>query len=276
MIQQLLQQIITIFESGFNGLVDNNDIHAGPVNTPSGNNNLPAIAVHAGDITFEQSFADQNSSEPRPQEGRQIIEIDNDTGPYDLDHIPLEGSVLAHIIYLAGELGERKKLIQENKDYTINYQTGAITLGNDLDLADASQVSLKYSFPGIFALREFQQDFYIDVYDDEVDGVEIIASLASAMVLTQHDTLINDFNDPDVPAYTVNSFRSTHNLSSLSLLSGVPDFSGNTKHLKLTFQVRGQLFLSRTLDEPAYLIEKVRSRPAEDSPHAVDIDADLG
>ena len=193
MIQQLLQQIIDLFVSGFNGLVDSDNIHNGPIATPSGNNNLPAVAVHAGDIAFEQSFADQNSSEPRPQEDREIIEINNGIGPYPLNHIPLEGSALAHIIFLEGEVGERKKLVQENKDYSINYQTGAITLDNELDLTDASSIRIKYSFPGIFALREFQQDFFIDIYDDAVDGVEIVTSLASAMILTQYDSLIEGF-----------------------------------------------------------------------------------
>lgn len=276
MIQRLLQQIITLFEEGFNGLVADNDIHVGPISAPTGNGNLPALAVHPGAISFERNFTDQSSSEPRPQEGRQDITIDNNTGPYNLNNIPLEGSALASIIYNVGVLGERRKLIQENKDFTINYQTGSIELDNEVNLTDASLIRIKYSFPGIFALREFQQDFFIDAYDNEEDGVEIIASLASAMILTQHDSLLEDFNDPDNPAYLVTTFRSTHNLTNLYLLSGIPDFSNNTKHLRLTFQVRGQLHLSRSLDEPAYLIEKIRSRPEVDSPHAVDIDAELG
>ncbi len=276
MIQQLLDQIVTLLQGGFTGVIPDvaNRIGAGPTAEPT-MGNRPTLALYLDQLTFGKQFRESSSSSPRPQTIRETLAINGGTpaGPYTLAKTPLRKTMRCTVVYDEGALTERHVSLQEDDDFTIDY--GAATLTFSFDVAGADTMRLTYSFVGVFTIREFQQDFFLDVYDDDMAGVEQWASLAAAMILTNHDELVAQYNDPSTAtAYTANQFVNTHTVDQILLLDGNPDFSGDAAKMQFRFQVHGQLKPVKEIVDGFALIEKVRSpgRPPE-GPLDIDIEA---
>ncbi len=275
MIQRLIGLLIELLEEGFTGLVDASRIQVGPIALPDAANS-PAVALYTGELTFDQDFTDVSSSEPRPVEIKRTLAVINATpqGPYDLGQVPMPGTMLLKVVYDPGEAGERRQLLQETVDYTIDYTNEQLNF--IFDMTDAGELELEYNTPAIFTFRAFEQEFWIDIYDDDVVNLERLAALASAMILTRYNSLLEDFNDDAANSYSATDYVSQHRLSALHLLAGVPDHSNTTRLIRLQFQVRGSLRLSRILDEPVGFIDKVFSPGKEGSAYPVDINPELG
>lgn len=242
-----------------------------PVSPPD-NEDLPVIALRAGDLTFVRQAPESQNSQPRPQAHRQRIEVAADApqGPYALPHQPLQGNSHAVAILAEGQVAEQRVRLQEHKDFTIDYAASAVTFLRDVSSADA--VLLTYSFVGIFTVQDFQQTLQVEVYAATIAAVEQLASLASGTLLTAHDELIDAYNrDPAFQTvYTAGDVTTTHRLGRLQIQGAQTSYAPVPK-MTLSFLAAGQITAARLIHDGFGLIEKVRS-PGVTSEHPVDIE----
>ena len=272
MVQRLIQHLIAILQEGFAGVITAPASHivAGPVDTPLATA-LPLIAIYSDKLAISQNFKESSSSQPRPQELREEIAVNpaSPAGPYALAKTPLEKSTLCKAIFDQGTLKERQVLLVENKDFIIDYQQAKILF--TVDVAKAGHFLLKYSFVGVFTVREFQQDFLVDIFDDDNGDVEKWASLTTGMILTNHDELVERYNFTDKTEYLANQFFTSHTLDRIQILEGMNDRSGAILKLQLKFKTFGQLKLVKAIAGGFGLIEKIHS-PGRISEEPVDIE----
>lgn len=275
MIYGLIQQVILLLQQSFVGTIADPESHivAGPVPEP-GAGDVPLIALSAAGLEMNQNFKDTGSSQPRPQEFRQEIAVNaaNPQGPYSLTKTPLQKSTLCKLIFDQGTLTERHASLVEDKDFTIDYGNRTIFFSNDV--ASAGTIALTYSFVGVYMIREFQQVFLVDVYDDDHVEVEKWASLITSMILTNQDELIEHYNVTAKTEYIANQFLTTHTIDRIHILSGNPNHSGSLFNIQLRYEVAGQMKLIREIIDGFGIIEKIHS-PGRISEQPVDIDIDL-
>lgn len=110
-------------------------------------------------------------------------------------------------------------------------------------------------------LPEFQQDFCIDIEDQNYASLEQWSSLIVGIILDRHDQLIQQYNNPSDPekktAYQANHFTTTHTLNHFRLLTGVFFNPPRNVGLRLTFNVTGQIRVTSTIDPPATRIQTI-------------------
>lgn len=272
MIQRLIQNIITLLREGFAGLIAAPETHivTGPVAEPRVDA-LPVISIYPDKLEISKVAGELGSSQPRPQEFRQEIQVNaaDPAGPYSLVKTPLLKSAICRVIFDRGALTERQIMLVEDKDFTIDYQNGAILFTRDV--SGAGLILLKYSFVGIFTVCEFQQGFLADIYDGTGAEVEKLASLVTAMILTNHDQLIERYNFTDKTEYLAGQFLSTHALAQIQVIEGVHGRSDSAFKLQLRFKAAGQMTLTKEITEGFGLIEKIHS-PGRISGEPVDIE----
>jgi hypothetical protein len=275
MIHRLIQNLITLLRENFAGVITEPEKHivAGPVAAPTAAE-LPIIALYLAKFEISQNFKETGSSQPRPQEFREEIAVNqsNPAGPYSLAKTPLEKSTLCKAFFDKGTIKERQKLLVENKDFAIDYQDASILFSYDLSNADS--ILLKYSFAGVFTMREFRQEFLVDIFDGDMAKVEKWASLATGMILTNHDELCERYNVTDKTEYVANQFITTHSIDHIHMLEGIPSNAGAIFKLQLQLKVAGQLKLAKEIIDGFGLIEKIHS-PGRISEHPIDIEVEL-
>ncbi len=161
----------------------------------------------------------------------------------------------------------------ENKDFTIDYQKQEISF--QYDISGVSLITLIYYFVGLFAVREFLQEFLVDIYDDTIINIEKWASLINGIFLTNHNELIDYYNIQDKTEYSAANYLTTHTINQVHLLDGTSDRSGTIAKLQLKFKVAGQMKLVKELKDGYGLIDKIHS-PGKILLHSVDIEFEVG
>ncbi len=290
MIQQLLTEIIEKIRDGLAPPFSNDRIVDGPTDAPS-SGQTPIIAVYADKLEIDQASLDVSSSEPRPEEFRENMPVDaqNPLGPYPLIKTPLQtASVFCKAIFSPNTLEEYSRLLIEgkDKDFTVDYQANpvSITFNSKLDpqtgeethiITKADQVHFRYSFVGVFTLQEFRQDFLIDVYGANILEAEKWAALATAVVLTRHDEIKENFNSPDLAGHAVSTYSLKSRISNIRFLQSAPDFSGGDFKLQLRFRTQGQLKFIQSEVGGYGIISEIRSPGKAGVPGSVEIDIGL-
>ena len=239
-------------------------IALGPV--PSPPPVLPYIALSLGKFTINQHTTDSLASQPRPQPTVQRVAVNaaNPRGPYALAHTPLAGSMQGVVIHEPGTLAEQRVAMVEGTDFTIVYPQATLTLAQAFP--PASQMLLSYSFAGIFTIREFLQDLVIEIYDTTMAAVEQWASLTMGLLFTSHDDLLAAYNAdvPNSPPDATNTYHSgqvvtTHTVTQLKLLEGLPNSAATPCHVQLRWTVAGQCKFVKEQVEGVGVIEQIVS-----------------
>lgn len=259
MIQNLLNAISKLLQTELGEQLPSAEhIVVIPISDPTAND-LPAIAIYPGSWVINQTAREISINEPRPQDFHQIILL---TSPnletsYALNKSPLEGTVQALLV-----LNDHHRPLQEGRDFRVDYQQSTLTLIGSLDLSNATQITLSYSFPSIFTVREFQQDFWIDIYDQNFARLEQWSSLISGILLNSHDLLIKQYNTPQESQpkteYQTQQFITTHTLSQFRLLEGTYLSPKTGMRLQLKFTVVGQIKMAKAFTDGMTAIQKVR------------------
>ncbi|HEY9859780.1 MAG TPA: hypothetical protein V6D16_09755 [Candidatus Obscuribacterales bacterium] len=114
----------------------------------------------------------------------------------------------------------------------------------------------------ITVVREFRQSLGIEIFGSTAAQVESLVSLAIAILLTNHDALLEDYNTGQSSAvsqteYHTAGFTSLHNLSQFRLLEGVPLEAETGVGIRLKFEVVGQLQMTQTVPESQRVIETI-------------------
>lgn len=260
MIHKLLEAIVTVLRAGFTGIIPTPAarITFGTVVNPNAGQ-LPRLAAYAGLLETSQVNVDVASSAVRPQELRERLTVSGGTpqGPYTLAKTPLEGSLLCQAVYQEGLVGERRQLFQEGKDFSVNYLNHTMTFTTSL--AGAGVLLVQYNFPGIFTIREFRQEFFLDIFDNDPAPLERWSAISTAIVQTNHDLLLQTFNQINKTEHTANDYLSVHTVRHINLLSGTPALVTSPFQMKLKFEVRGEIRSVKQISGGFGLIERVHS-----------------
>lgn len=273
MIQNLIGKAREVLVTALGSVISNAGDHivVAPVAPPT-EDQLPLLALAPGALTILQQAPESPNSQPRPQGYKQRITVNivAPAGPYPLDHQPLKGTAQASAIFSVGDVSERRVRLQEIKDFTIDYAAPSVAMIYDVSGADL--LLLRYSFPGVFTVRDFEQVLSLDVYGSDIDTVEQLASLASGVLLTHHDEVVEACNqDPAFQTiYTSGNVTTSHSLNRLQYQSGLVVFTPSLR-MTLTFMASGQILATRAISEGFGLIQKIHS-PGIVSEHPVDID----
>jgi hypothetical protein len=271
MIEQLIQQIATLLRQGFAGIIPSPEGRIVAKELTELTEPLPVIAVYPGKLIWSQSLIETSTSRPRPEEFRQEIAVEaaNPQGPYPLVKTPLRGSARGQILFDPGAVTERRMTAIENKEFTIDYQNPAITF--NVDLTEASKVRLIYSFVGVFTIKEFEQNFLIDIYEADPKLLEQWTSLVTGMILTSHDDLIEQYNLSAKTEYVANQFITRHTLGRIHVLEGIPGRQESALKMQLISNAIGQVTVIKEIVDGFGLIEKIHS-PGRVSEAPVDVE----
>lgn len=109
----------------------------------------------------------------------------------------------------------------------------------------------------IIALREFSQDFFINIYDRNLSNIEKYSSLILGVILTNSDDLMQQYNTAEVTQYQSQQTLTTHLISQINLLEGDYKNSADILSFELKLQVKGQLKLLRKVQGVPYPITTI-------------------
>lgn len=274
MILKLQERIVALLRTGLAGAVPN-PVALHIVTGPPPANPRPFLAVYGGDLHMGAQAPDFSSSQPRPMELKEEFPVQAGTpqGPYSLAQTPLKGSALGRLVYDKGGLDERRRLIQENKDFTIDYPNASLQI--QADMADASHVQLVYFFAGIFFVQEFRQEFFLEVLGPDVSALERLSSLAASVIFTNHDELIAHYNQSNRTVYSATQYLSEHWIGRLAWLDNSTVHAGNNSSVKMRFSVNGQVKHIRADAGGFGIIESIRS-PGQPATTGVNISPEMG
>jgi hypothetical protein len=235
----------------------------------------PLVALYLGMVRINQESADTVSSAVRPQErkDRFLVNVNAPQGPFNLSKTPMEDSLTCQVVFKENELGETRRMMMEHKDFTIDYINRRLTFSTST--IGASSVLVTYVFPGIFTVREFHQDFFIDVFDNPIPHLERLSSVINAMVLTNHDSILEEFNVLNKTQHSIGNYQSEHTLRSIRFLEMTPlDSLDSPSVWSLKYEVSGMLKVTKEISSGYGIIEKIVSpgRTGE----GVDVDVNLG
>lgn len=215
---------------------------------------LPLIGIYPSSLEISQNIKESSSSQPHLQEMHQEIIIDNSQPAltYQLDKTPVQGFTLCYLV-----IEQEQSILQENTDFRIDYQQATITFKKDL--SKASKIILDYSFMSVQVIREFVQDFYIDILDNNLSNIEKYSSLISGIILTSNDELVTSYNvNSALTQYQTNQIVTTHLVSQIRLINGNYTNLFSPFKFQLKFQVIGQLTLSKTVRESVSPIQEIQ------------------
>lgn len=275
MVHNLVIRIINTLRAGFAGVLTNPNtrVAEGPIPVP-GNGQAPRLGVHLGEVTYTQHHRELSSSQPRPIEMREELAVNggNPAGPYQLAKMPLDTSVLCKVLFGAGPLAGRRLLFVEGKDFTIDHQNAQLTFTRDMTGADT--IILRFSYVGVFTVREFEQTFFVDAYDTLAGNAEKWASLATGMILSNHDELLEQFNSANQVVHVSNAYLSETTISQMLPLLTTTEKTGNLFKLQASFKAIGQVRFVREIVGGFGLIEKIHS-PGAAAEDGVNVEIDV-
>ncbi|MFM8668834.1 MAG: hypothetical protein ACKOCS_07610 [Microcystis sp.] len=260
MIQNLVLRIISLLVKTLASVVSPAEQHikAGPVDS-NDSSNLPMIVITPGCFTISQQPGENTSNQPRPEEFREKLAViqGKPLGPYILAKTPLQGTVQCQAFFAEGTLTEKQIWLQEKQDFTINYKTQECNF--TYDISKAKSILFIYSFVGIFSLRNFEQELFIEVQAASTNELEKLTALIAGSILTHHDQLIEAYNQDTTykTEYNAASLGILAQLRQIQFLAGNPADTSSIK-MKLKFLVTGQLKATRAISENFGIIEKLR------------------
>jgi hypothetical protein len=259
MIQNLVLRIISLLVKTLASVVSHAEQHikAGPVDS-NDSSNLPIIVLTPGCFTISQQPGENTSNQTLPEEFREKLAVSQEKplGPYILAKTPLQRTVHCQVFFAEGTLTEKQIWLQEKQDFTINYTTKECNF--IYDISKAESILFIYSFVGIFSLRNFEQELFIEVQAATINELEKLTALIAGSILTYHDQLIEAYNQAPTykTEYNADSLRILAQLRQIQFLAGNPADTSSIK-ITLKFLVTGQLKATRAISEDFGIIEKI-------------------
>ena len=274
MVHKLLEGIVAFLQAGIpNGTVVSNRITSGKL-TVGQAGSLPSINLYVGKTTWTQELLDSTNSTVRPQDRKDRFVVSNPgQGPYTLPKTPLEGSLLCQVVFNENAMGEHRRLMLEKKDFTLNYATQQLIFTTDISAASA--IYVQYSFPGVYTLRSFEQDFFMDVFCDTLEQLELISAIATTIILTNLNELLERYNKIEPTQYSLTNYQSVHSVRTVHLQSHTPNFATQSPFLNhVQFLAGGDVKAIKEISSGYGIIEKIVS-PGRIG-QGVDVDINLG
>ncbi|MEM7509296.1 MAG: hypothetical protein AAF388_00105 [Bacteroidota bacterium] len=271
MIHALLTEIVTVLRTEFTGSPSfpnpNDQIVVGPASPSSSEQAF--VSVEQSSLIVNAKGHDIVSSEPRPTPNQEVLSISGQ-GPYSLARTPLEGTVLVRTVFPAGNT----QVLTPNKDFRIDFTVPSLSLIGPNLPGNAAELSVNYSYVGVFTIRNFTQQFHLKVFNGTTNETESWASLITAIILTNHDDLLTDFNSTQ---YILENYSAEHRLSKLVWQSSSSGEDQDIDYLALDFEVQGQITFIKEISGGFGIIEQILSPQAfnDNSTLSVDISPNL-
>lgn len=208
----------------------------------------PTLTLTPGELEFSQCARDR-SSQPRPQEVQETLALNLPaTTRYPLAQPPLAGSLHGQAIFQPGTRDERRLALTAAVDYTVDLAPPALllTTGGQAKVAGATHLRLGYTRAGVFVTQEFCQHFQAEVCAATWPQVEQWAGIFLALLLTEHDAWLEEYNRAQATPYTAGRFVSRPVLEHLTIRAGTPVLTGERPLLGLRGEAAGHLELGQT------------------------------
>jgi hypothetical protein len=109
--------------------------------------------------------------------------------------------------------------------------------------------------------REFQQEFWIEIYDQDFARLEQGSSLITGILIANHDTLLEQYNTPKKPKnktqYQARQVSTIHTLSQFRLLEGIYLYPKTGVVLQLKLIATGQIQIENAIADGMIPIQKI-------------------
>jgi hypothetical protein len=221
---------------------------------------------------------------PQARKDEFLVNVNAPQGPYHLSKTPLEDSLTCQVVY--GEkdkVDEKRRMMLNKKDFTINYPNRQLTFSTSI--IEAGRVEVAYVFPGIFTMREFRQEFFIDVFDNPLPHLERLTAVVNAFILTEHDMILDTFNKDEIEGksntinrtlHSIGKYQSEHTLRSIRLLDmTLLDSAEDSPSVwSLKYEVLGMIKAVKEIDDGYGIIQTIVSPGMKKD--GVNIDINLG
>jgi len=139
----------------------------------------------------------------------------------------------------------------------ISIYPNQLEINQQLKQSSLSQPHLQQMRQEIIISREFTQQFCLDIWESDLTNLEKLASLSSALILTNTDALIKEFNIAGKNKYQSGGVITTHLISHINWLNASYEFLENFARLQLLFQVIGQLQSAEFVEEGTVPIQTI-------------------
>ncbi len=139
----------------------------------------------------------------------------------------------------------------------ISIYLNQLEINQQLKQSSLSQPRLPQTNQEITTSHEFTQEFCLDIWEIDLTNLEKLASLSSALILTNSDALIKEFNLAGKNKYQIGGVITTHLISQINWLNASYEFLENSARLRLLFQVIGQLQFAKLVAEGAVPIQTI-------------------
>lgn len=262
----------TLLIPGFDGYGQAIDIQVGHPTAETD------ISLLMGPLEVSQQVKDRTSTEPQPQPMRESFVFAGNS--YTLAKVPIKGTLMG--AFVLDESGKKERL-DEGEDFKVDYMAKILTLTpsffqylTETYHLEEAHILLQYSFVGVVTLREFEQEFTVDIKAATYAEVEKMASLVTTILLTNQQQALAAVNPS---AYNLEAYQSIHILHRYHWLGGELVAVTDDKYkYQLSFQVQGQLKSIKATPDMSYdTIKSVLSPGVErDDDWPVNVEVDLG
>ncbi len=247
MIQQLIDAIIVLLRKQLALDSPETRVIVGPVANPPANPR-PLWVLTPGKFSVNKVFNYMEGVQPQLHQTKQTIQINTQTpkGPYPLDYPPSQGTVSGRTT------DQTVQVLLEGGDFTVDYRQASIAFKT----APKGPVDLEYSFVGISAQREFQQELSIDVFAVDSVSAEKWTAVSLAMILTELDKLTADQRKQ----YIAGDYTTLSVIRHIQFADGQTVPLNNGLRTTLRFDIAGQLTFIKELYEGYGIITEVKQQ----------------
>ncbi|MEG3843989.1 hypothetical protein [Microcoleus sp. herbarium14] len=99
----------------------------------------------------------------------------------------------------------------------------------------------------ITVMREFEQEFFIEVYDTDLAKLEKLASLIFGIILTNSEELLQQYNVTASTSYQSQQITTVHIINQINVLESIYKTTVDPQSFELKLQAKGQLKLLRNI-----------------------------
>lgn len=110
----------------------------------------------------------------------------------------------------------------------------------------------------ILVMREFEQDFFIEIYDKDLGKVEKLASLILGVILTNSEDLLQEYNNVTTSTkYQSKAITTVHIINQVNVLDSIYKTTAEPQSFELKLQAKGQLKLLRNIGGELGTIDEI-------------------
>lgn len=251
--QYFLDQIILLLKGGFGRTISDqkNNLVKEPSALP-----ISGIMIRPGELNVEQAGQDKVEKEVHPVRFREEFKVIKSklNGPYELDITSINERLSCKVVYPLPDDEVEELEFNYGTDFSKNESNELIF---NKSLTGASLFYVDYEVSGTSTVSNFNQDIWLDIYDDDAMTTDKYGAIAASVLLTKQFELLDRFNTLKSAEYGGTRFKSLHRITALRWCSAIPQNGENNWRLTLQFQIEGYIQHIRIMDKGIATIKEV-------------------